>query len=249
MTSNAARALRRAPAPPGSRSRCDRALPGWRRGPRPGWPRESARVELAPRLVVVRPGRVADSPTRAIAQPGSCPAAPPEAAHRLLVAEGIAPHQPPVEPALRLGRRGSKRGSKRRGRRSRDRSRSGRRCSSSRLPLPLLRRDERTRHHTAGQGDHEPPARRHQGDFMLIDSWPFPGLSEPPMIPLRPVRLPSDPAPNGAAETLDRLKALLGEMFQLDRGARLQPVPDHDLKTAETPRVPRPATPLPGALT
>ena len=38
------------------------------------------------------------------------------------------------------------------------------------------------------------------------------------MIPIRPARLPSDPAPNGAAETLDRLKALLGETFELDRG-------------------------------
>ena len=70
--------------------------------------RELGRIELAPRLVVVGTGGVADPPPGHRAA-GVVPDRPPEAAHRLLVAECVAPHQPPVEPALRLGRAGGDR--------------------------------------------------------------------------------------------------------------------------------------------
>ena len=64
---------------------------------------EVHRIEFLPRLVVVGPGGVPDPPPRHRAA-GVVLGRPPEAVHRLLVGEGVAPHETPVEPALRLRR-------------------------------------------------------------------------------------------------------------------------------------------------
>ena len=105
MRDTAARAPRRAPARPGDArfDAVERAKGGV--PDRAERAREVGRIELLPRLVVVGPGGVPDPP------PGHRAARvvlrrPPEAAHRLLVGERVAPHEAPVEPALRFVRSG-----------------------------------------------------------------------------------------------------------------------------------------------
>ena len=105
MTDSAARAPRRARRSTGAAPAApvERLTGGMAHGTQRAL--QIVRIELAPLLVVVGPGGVPDPPPGHRAA-GVVLRRPPEAAHRLLVGEPVAPHEAPVEPALRVVRSG-----------------------------------------------------------------------------------------------------------------------------------------------
>ena len=175
MTDSAGRAPRPAPARSAPCPRCGRAREGWR----PGRCRACAqvgRVELLPRLVVVGSGGMGDAPPRHRAVRVVL-GRPPKAAHCLLVGERVAPHEPAVEPALRL----------RRARRNRERTGAEIEVVVGAQALFLLRNDAARVSSRVTAADANPlaPSPRRATRFVL-------GISGGPVHPVRalPERMP-----------------------------------------------------------